>query len=173
MRDSSDAVKEYFFDPKDAEVVERTDAAGEVGAIASKDALKLMPKMDVHPRIVADARRIVGRSSFAPRPTPARATAPKAIVPSPSAYTPAALPTTTAARRIELIERTIDMLRPRFQRDGGDCELVDVDGNTVFVKFTGACVGCQLASMTVAGVQMRLIEALNAPIRVVPVQASH
>jgi NifU-like protein len=34
---------------------------------------------------------------------------------------------------------------------------------------TGACAGCQLASMTVLGVRMKLIEKLGFPVKVVPV----
>jgi NifU-like protein len=72
--------------------------------------------------------------------------------------------------KINLIRHAIDELRPHLQRDGGDCELVDVDGNTVFVKLSGNCVGCQLASVTIAGVQDRLIEKLAMPLRIMPVQ---
>ena len=60
-------------------------------------------------------------------------------------------------------------LRPRLQLDGGDCELVDIVEDVVRVRLTGACVGCQLASMTVLGVRMRLIERLGFPVKVVPV----
>jgi NifU-like protein len=72
--------------------------------------------------------------------------------------------------QIRLVENAIDDLRPRLQRDGGDCELVDVDGNTVFIKLSGTCVDCQLASVTLSGVQARLAEKLGLPLRVVSVQ---
>ncbi len=71
--------------------------------------------------------------------------------------------------RIMLIEKAIEELRPYLKRDGGDCELVDVEGNTIYVKLKGACVGCHMASMTIAGVQERLIASLGVPLRVVPV----
>jgi NifU-like protein len=71
--------------------------------------------------------------------------------------------------RITVIEKAIDELRPFLKRDGGDCELVDVDGNTIYVKLTGACVGCHMASVTIAGVQERLIVMLGVPLRVIPV----
>jgi NifU-like protein len=73
------------------------------------------------------------------------------------------------AERIAAIEDALAALRPRLRADGGDCELVDVVDDVVRVRLTGACVGCQLASMTVLGVRMRLIEALGFPIKVVPV----
>ncbi|WFT77264.1 NifU family protein [Methylobacterium sp. CB376] len=73
-------------------------------------------------------------------------------------------------QRIRLIDKAIEALRPVLQRDGGDCELVEVEGTVVSVRLSGACVGCQMASVTVAGVQQRLIEALGLPLRVVPVK---
>ncbi len=70
---------------------------------------------------------------------------------------------------IAAIEATLAELRPRLQADGGDCELVRVEGDVVRVRMTGACVGCQLSSMTVLGVRMKLIERLGFPVKVVPV----
>jgi NifU-like protein len=78
-------------------------------------------------------------------------------------------PAMTNLQRIRLIEQTIEDLRPSLKADGGDCELVDVDGNTVFVRLSGACVGCQMASVTVAGIQQRLSTRLGIPLRIVPV----
>ena len=70
---------------------------------------------------------------------------------------------------IAAIEATLAELRPRLKADGGDCEFVRVEGDVVRVRMTGACVGCQLASMTVLGVRMKLIERLGFPVKVVPV----
>jgi NifU-like protein len=70
---------------------------------------------------------------------------------------------------IAAIESALEDLRPRLKADGGDCCLVGVEGDMVRVRMSGACVGCQLASMTVAGVRMRLIEKLGFPVKVVPV----
>ncbi len=71
--------------------------------------------------------------------------------------------------RLAAIEAALADLRPRLQADGGDCCLVGVEGDVVRVRMTGACVGCQMASMTVMGVRMRLIEKLGFPVKVVPV----
>lgn len=75
----------------------------------------------------------------------------------------------TMLKKIRLVEETIEEMRPYLRQDGGDCELVDVDGNTVSVKLSGACVGCQMASVTVSGIQERLAVKLGLPFRVIPV----
>jgi NifU-like protein len=79
----------------------------------------------------------------------------------------------TTLQKIRLIEQTIETIRPSLQRDGGDCELVDVDGSRVMVKLTGACVGCHLSGATIEGVQARLVEAVGVPLLVVPVTPYH
>ena len=73
--------------------------------------------------------------------------------------------------RIKRIERVIEAVRPQLQRDRGDVTLVDVDGDTVFVNLVGACSGCQMASLTVSGIQQQMMEDLGEFIRVVPVPA--
>lgn len=74
----------------------------------------------------------------------------------------------TNLQRIRRIEMVIESIRPQLQRDHGDVELVDVDGNTVYVNMIGACSGCQMASMTLGGIQQRLMEDLGEFIKVVP-----
>ena len=75
----------------------------------------------------------------------------------------------TNLQKIRLIEETIEELRPFLKKDGGDCELVDFDNGNVLVKLAGACVGCQMASITVSGIQERLVAKLGMPLRVIPV----
>jgi NifU-like protein len=75
----------------------------------------------------------------------------------------------TNLQRIRLIEQTLEEIRPALRRDGGDCELVDVEEDRAFVRFSGACVGCQLESVTLQGVTERIMEKLGHPIRVIPV----
>ncbi|MDD3446936.1 MAG: Fe-S cluster assembly protein NifU [Zavarzinia sp.] len=82
---------------------------------------------------------------------------------------PVVKPKLTNLQKIRLIEEAIEELRPFLRQDGGDCELVDVEGERVLVKLSGACIGCQMASVTVNGVQERLIEKLGQPLRVIPV----
>ena len=63
--------------------------------------------------------------------------------------------------KVKVIEETVNELRPAFQADGGDCELVAVEADRVLVRMTGACVGCSLAGATVQGVQARLMQRLR------------
>ena len=74
------------------------------------------------------------------------------------------------AEQAELGRQAIDELRPVLQRDGGDVELIEIDGNKVYVKLLGQCAGCQMATVTISGIQQRLMEALGEPVRVIPAQ---
>ncbi len=74
----------------------------------------------------------------------------------------------TNVQKIKRIEMVLESMRPTLKADGGDVELVEVVGNTVYVNMTGACSGCQLASATLGGIQQRLIEDLGEFFKVVP-----
>jgi NifU-like protein len=71
-------------------------------------------------------------------------------------------------QRMRRIEMVIESIRPNLQADKGDVELIDVEGNTVYVHMIGACSGCQMAQMTLGGIQQRLMEELGEYIKVVP-----
>jgi NifU-like protein len=77
----------------------------------------------------------------------------------------------TNLQRIRKIEAVLDSIRPQLQRDGGDIELVDVEGKTIFVNMKGACVGCQMEAMTLQGIQQKLMEELKEFIKIVPTKA--
>jgi NifU-like protein len=74
----------------------------------------------------------------------------------------------TNLQRIHLIEDVIDReIRPALRQDGGDLELIDVDGNTVKVRFRGACSGCVVSAITLKDVvEARLKENVSDDIRV-------
>ena len=74
----------------------------------------------------------------------------------------------TNLQRMRRIEEILEDIRPMLQRDHGDVELVDIDGKTVYVNMVGACAGCQSASLTLNGIQQKLMEALGEFIKVVP-----
>ncbi|MCD6138196.1 MAG: NifU family protein [Deltaproteobacteria bacterium] len=48
----------------------------------------------------------------------------------------------------EAVQMVIDRLRPMLQADGGDVELVEVDGGVVKVRLQGACRGCPMSQIT-------------------------
>ena len=74
----------------------------------------------------------------------------------------------TNLQRIHLIEDVIDReIRPALRQDGGDLELIDVDGNTVKVRFRGACSGCIISEITLKDVvEARLKDNVSDDIRV-------
>jgi Fe-S cluster biogenesis protein NfuA len=57
----------------------------------------------------------------------------------------------------ERIETVLDRVRPFMRADGGDIELVDVNGNSADIRLTGMCAGCPSAHLTLyLGVEMAL-----------------
>lgn len=79
----------------------------------------------------------------------------------------------TNLQRIRLIEEVIEAARPTLQKDRGDIELIDVEGRKILVKLTGACSDCQMASMTLGGIQQQLVKALGEMVQLVPVNRHH
>ena len=56
----------------------------------------------------------------------------------------------TNLEKIRLIQETLEKeIRPSLRADGGDIELVDVDGNKVYVKLTGNCQNCPSMGFTI------------------------
>ncbi len=65
------------------------------------------------------------------------------------------------------VERVLGKIRPALQADGGDVELVDVEGNVVKVRLTGACGGCPMATVTLKnGIEALLKEEIPSVERV-------
>lgn len=63
---------------------------------------------------------------------------------------------TTAESQVdlELLQETLDYIRPAVQMDGGDLILLGVDGGTVRLQMVGACGGCPMSMMTLkAGIE--------------------
>ena len=55
------------------------------------------------------------------------------------------------------VEAVLARIRPVMQADGGDIELVDVQGKIARVRLTGMCAGCPSAHMTLyVGVELAL-----------------
>lgn len=111
---------------------------------------------------------LAAQEAFVPGAVPVLAKPRKVVVKPTESKAPL-----TTLQKIRLIEETIEAIRPSLQRDGGDCELIDVEGNRVIVKLTGACVGCHLSGATIEGVQARLVEAVGVPLLVIPAAPVH
>ncbi|HRT95885.1 MAG TPA: NifU family protein, partial [Planctomycetota bacterium] len=61
-------------------------------------------------------------------------------------------PRLTMMRKIQLVQEVLEReVRPRLQEDGGDIELIDVDGNRVIVALRGHCAMCRAAEFTLDG----------------------
>ncbi|MBN1126028.1 MAG: Fe-S cluster assembly protein NifU [Sedimentisphaerales bacterium] len=69
----------------------------------------------------------------------------------------------TNIQKIQLVQQTInEQIRPALRADGGDIELIDVDGNTVLVALRGMCAQCRLAEFTMKDVvQAKLREFVS------------
>ncbi|MBQ0820415.1 MULTISPECIES: Fe-S cluster assembly protein NifU [Microvirga] len=80
----------------------------------------------------------------------------------------------TPLQRIRLIEDAVEGVRSHLKADGGDCELVDVDGDQVYVRLSGRCADCQIASATINSMRQKLHEATGLALCVIPVsRGSH
>jgi NifU-like protein len=59
----------------------------------------------------------------------------------------------TNIQKIQLIQQTInEQIRPALRADGGNIELIDVEGSKVTVAFRGMCAQCRLAEFTMRDV---------------------
>jgi len=46
------------------------------------------------------------------------------------------------------VKQIIDHVRPYLLADGGDIELDKIENNIVYVKMSGACIGCSMIDTT-------------------------
>ena len=72
----------------------------------------------------------------------------------------------TPTQKILKIGKVLEQqISPQLQKDGGDIELVDIDGDVVKVKLIGVCSGCKNASMTLKNfVEAELKEKVDSSI---------
>jgi NifU-like protein len=69
----------------------------------------------------------------------------------------------TNIQKIQMIQQTInEQIRPALRADGGDIELIDVDGNKVIVALRGMCAQCAIADITMKDlVEVKLREFVS------------
>jgi Fe-S cluster biogenesis protein NfuA len=74
------------------------------------------------------------------------------------------------ALTLENVERALDELRPYLMADGGNVEVVEIDGPIVKVRLQGACGSCPSSTMTLKmGIERKLREAIPEVSEVVQV----
>jgi NifU-like protein len=109
-----------------------------------------------------DVKQILARvrDDMAPPPAPA-----KAAAAAPRAQTG----NLSNLQKMQMIQEVLDReVRPGLAMDGGDMELVDVQGNKVFVELHGHCNSCSASSSTMKFfVQDRLREMVDPAIEVI------
>ncbi|NMD69020.1 NifU family protein [Bacillus sp. DNRA2] len=65
------------------------------------------------------------------------------------------------------VQEVLDKLRPFLLRDGGDCELVDVEDGVVKLRLLGACGSCPSSTITLkAGIERALLEEVPGVVEV-------
>ena len=74
----------------------------------------------------------------------------------------------TNLEKIRLIQETLEKeIRPALRADGGNIELVDVDGNKVYVKLTGNCQNCPSMGFTIETfITQKLQQSVNKDLEV-------
>ena len=79
----------------------------------------------------------------------------------------------TIVEKLKLIEETLDReVRPMLKRDGGDVELIDVQGDRVVVSLRGMCAGCNVAQFTLKDVVEAKLREFVLPTLVVEEEKS-
>lgn len=79
----------------------------------------------------------------------------------------------TIMEKLRLIEETLNReVRPMLQRDGGDIDLVDVQGDRVIVSLRGMCSGCNVAAFTLKDVVEAKLREFVSPSIVVEEEKS-
>lgn len=74
---------------------------------------------------------------------------------------------TENATMYDQVAEVIEKLRPFLLRDGGDCELVDVEDGIVKLQLLGACGTCPSSIITLkAGIERALVEEVPGVVEV-------
>ena len=79
----------------------------------------------------------------------------------------------TNIQKIKLVEETLEReIKPVLKKDGGNIELIDIDGNIVFVQLQGTCASCSKSQITLKHyVELKLRELVTPELVVEEVQS--
>ncbi len=68
----------------------------------------------------------------------------------------------TNLQKIALIQDIIEKeIRPRLQADGGDLEIMDIEGNKVIIALRAMCIECPMGGVTLNNIQEKLRELVD------------
>jgi len=82
------------------------------------------------------------------------------------------MPDSKLALTQENVENVLEELRPYLMADGGNVQLVDIEGPVVKLKLQGACGSCPSSAMTLKmGIERRLREFIPEIAEVEQVEA--
>ncbi len=71
----------------------------------------------------------------------------------------------TNLQKIALIQDVLEReIRPKLQADGGDLELLDVEGSKVIIALRAMCVSCPMGGVTVQSIEQKLKELISEDI---------
>jgi len=71
----------------------------------------------------------------------------------------------TNLQKIALIQDVLEReIRPKLQADGGDLELLDIEGSKVVIGLRAMCVSCPMGGVTVQGIEAKLKELVSEDI---------
>jgi NifU-like protein len=77
----------------------------------------------------------------------------------------------TNIQKIAKIQEVMEKeIRPMLQQDGGDVELIDLDGNRVVVALRGMCMSCPSADLTRGVIETKLKELVHPDLLVEEVE---
>lgn len=73
----------------------------------------------------------------------------------------------TNTTMMDSVQEVLNKLRPFLLRDGGDCELVDIEDGIVKLRLLGACGTCPSSTITLkAGIERALLEEVPGVVEV-------
>ena len=73
----------------------------------------------------------------------------------------------TTIQKIARVQEVLDKeIRPMLNQDGGDVELIDLEGNRVTIALRGMCISCPSAGLTKSGIEAKLKELVHPDLSV-------
>jgi Fe-S cluster biogenesis protein NfuA len=75
-------------------------------------------------------------------------------------------PSTDVLTTTEAIEAVFERIRPALNADGGDIELIALDGRVARVRLTGVCARCPSAEMTLRSGIETAVRRIDPSLRV-------